>query len=182
MRALAMLLICACGHHAAPGPSTPPLFDVRAEIEQAETAEKAREHDVAKLHYEKAVAGAKDPASISYARREYAETLITWGEYPLAIENLEAVVAVRPNDARSWHDLGLLRENRGDHAGAITALEKARAIAPKDPRPRIALAALHWKLGEKPAAEAEYKKLLELDLPDHLRSKVEWALQQLAKR
>lgn len=180
MRALAVVLVvAACG--GARTKVAAPSVDVRAEIEQAEQAEKARRHDLAKIHYEKAVAGAKDRASIGYANREYAETLITWGEYPLAIHHLEAALVAHPSDPKSWHDLGLLKHKQGDNAGAIAALETSRDQAPKDPRPRKTLAVLRWKLGDKPGAAAEYRRMLELDLPERLRVQVEWALRELAK-
>lgn len=167
-----------CGGRA-PAPSGPSAA-VRAEIEQAEAAEQARRHDVARDHYQRAVAGARDPESVAFARREYAETLITWGEYPEAIAQLEGAVAARPS-AAAWHDLGLLRNNRGDVPGALAALEQARALAPRDFRPRVALAALRWRSGDRAGATAEYRALLELPLPDRLRTKVQWALGELAK-
>lgn len=179
MRALLVLLLVACGARAKPLP--PPSIDVRAEIAEAEKSEKARRHDLAKIHYEKAVAGAKDPSSVWYANREYAETLISWGEYPVAIHHLETALGARPTDPVSWHDLGVLKHNQGDHAGAIKAFEASRNYAPKSPKPRVALAALRWKLGDRAGATAEYRGLLELELPDRLREKVEWALLQLAK-
>jgi Flp pilus assembly protein TadD len=181
MRVLVLLLVCAaCGARAAK-PAPPPAIDVRKEIAEAEKAEKARQHDVARVHYERAVNAAKDPSSVFYARREYAETLITWGEYRLAIEHLEGALTARPDHAPSWHDLGMLRNNQNNIPGAIQALEKSRTLAPKDPRPRIALAALRWKHGDKTGASTEYKQLLDLDLPDRVRAKVEWALRELAK-
>lgn len=170
--------LAACGGKAKPAP---PSVDVRQEVEMAEKAEKARRHDLAKIHFERAVAGAKDPSSIAYARREYAETLITWGEYPLAIQHLEVALGARPDDAAGWHDLGMLRHNQGNHAGAIQALEKSRDLAPRDARPLKSLAALRWKLGDKSGAAAEYRRMLALDLPDRVREKVEWALRELAK-
>jgi hypothetical protein len=85
MRWLIIAVLAACGGRAKP---RPPSVDVRAEIQLAERAEKARRHDLAKIHYERAVAGAKDPASIWYARREYAETLASWGEFPQAMAHL----------------------------------------------------------------------------------------------
>jgi tetratricopeptide (TPR) repeat protein len=171
-------LLVACTRTPAP---KPPSVDVRSEIERAETAEKARKHDVARVHYERAVANARDPASISFARREYAETLISWGEYPAAIEQLEAALAARPEDPAAWHNLGMLRHNQGDAPGAIAALERARDLAPKKYDPRVALAALRWKLDDRQGALAEYKALLELELPARLRKKVEWAVGVLSK-
>ena len=180
MKSLLLALLVACGGARAK-PTPPPSVNVRAEIAQAEQAEKARRHDLAKIHYEKAVAGAKDPSSIGYAHREYAETLATWGEFPLAIKHLETALAARPVDPHAWHDLGVLKHHAGDNATAIKAFETSRTQAPKDPRPRVALAALRWKLGDKPGAATEYRGLLELDLPDRLRAKVEWAIRELAK-
>jgi Flp pilus assembly protein TadD len=75
----------------------------------------------------------------------------------------------------------MLKHKQGDNAGAIKALETARDQAPKDPRPLKTLAVLRWKLGDKAGAAAEYRRMLELDLPDRLRTQVEWAIRELAK-
>ena len=171
--------LAGCGGRPPP-PPTGPTPTVRTEIEQAEAAERARQHDLAREHYQRAIAGARDPASAAFARREFAETLISWGEYPAAIAQLEGSIAARPS-AAAWHDLGLLRNNRGDVPGALAALEQARALAPRDPRPRVALAALRWRAGDRAGAATEYRALLELPLPERLRAKVQWALDELAK-
>src|SRR5205085_7143400 len=147
---------------------------VKDEVDLAERAEKKRQHDVARVHYERAVAIAHDPASSAYAHREFAETLYTWGEYPASIEHYEASLKL-VDDAGAWHNLGMLRHNRGDIPGAIAALEKARALAPDDPRPRVSLGVVRWKSGDLAGALAEYQALLALELPDKLRDKVKWA-------
>jgi Flp pilus assembly protein TadD len=175
-RALLAMTLAACGAR-----STAPSAPVRAEVEKAETAEKARKHDEARKHYQAAIANAKDPASIAFARREYAETLISWGEYPEAIVQLEGSAAAKGDDASLWHDLGLLYHNAGDDQRAIAALEKSRTLAPEDPRPRVSLGVLRWKRGDLAGARAEYQGLLELELPDRLREKAEWAVQELTK-
>ena len=167
----------ACGHAAPRGPTA----SVRAEVDRAETAEKARRHEDARKHYQRAIAEARDPESIAFARHEYAETLVSWGEAPEARAQLEIAVGANPRDPSAWHDLGLLRHHAGDDAGAIVALQRAAELAPGDPRPRTALAALYWKRGDKPRAAREYRAMLELDLPARLRAKVEWALVELAK-
>lgn len=124
---------------------------------------------------------AKDPTSIAFARREYAETLITWGEYPAAIQHLEIALGARGEDPVAWRYLGFLKHNRGDSPGAILAFEKSRDLSPKDFVIRRDLAVLRWKTGDRAGAAEEYRKMLELELPARLRDKVEWALRELAK-
>ena len=175
---LAALLVVVAAACARPSPRTPSAA-VRSEIELAEHAERARKHDVARGHYQRAVAQASDPASIAFARREFADTLVTWGEYPEAIAQLEAVVAATPNDVAAWHDLGMLRHNQGNDTRALEALERSKALAPKDVRPRRTLAALRWKRGDRQGALAEYQALAALDLPDRMRPMVEWAIRAL---
>jgi Flp pilus assembly protein TadD len=179
MRALLCALLftaCAHGQHTAPPDDT-----TKREVEAAEAAERHRQHDVARQHYEAAVAAAKTPASIAFARKEFAETLITWAEYPAATQQLESAVAARPDDPAAWHDLGMLYHHVGDEGRAINALEKSRTLAPNDPRPRVTLAVLRWKAGDLAGAKTEYQELLKLDLPDRLREKVEWAIGELSK-
>ena len=170
--------LAACGHGAAP---RDPADAVRAEIAAAETAEKARQHDVARRHYQRAIAAAEDPGSAGFARHEYAETLVTWGELPEARAQLELAATASPGDASVWHDLGILRHNAGDDPAAIQALARAEQLAPSDPRPRKALAALYWSRGDKARAAEQYRGMLGLDLPPRVRAKVEWALAELAK-
>ncbi len=179
MKRLAVALVLAVG--ACGGPAKPSA-PVRAEIERAETAEKARKHDEARRHYQAAIASAKDPASLAFARREFAETLITWGEYPEATVQLEGVTRVRPDDPSAWHDLGMLYFHRGDTTRAIASLEKARSLAPEDERPRKTLAVIKWKRGDFEGAREEYRGLLALPLSERLRAKVEWAIAQLTQR
>jgi Flp pilus assembly protein TadD len=177
-RALILAVAAACTH---PAPPRGPSVTVRGEIDQAETAEKARRHDVARQHYQRAIHEARDPDSIAFARHEYAETLVTWGEAPEARAQLEIAVVAKPDDPGAWHDLGMLRHHAGDDPGAIAALARAETLAPDDVRPRKALAALYWTRGDKASATREYRGMLALELPERVRAKVEWALAELAK-
>ena len=195
---VAVVLVCVTGC-TRPSPKAPQPDDmVKAEIAKAEAAEAKREHLIAREHYEKAVAAAdarRDPASIGYARREFGETLATWGENEQARTQLEASVAAVPSDPIAWQMLGILRHKLGDIDGAFTALEKSKALAPRAWIPRRDLAVLHWSRGEgrtahpdpakaaqhRAAALAEYKAMLDLELPERLREKVEWAIAALSK-
>jgi Flp pilus assembly protein TadD len=152
---------------------------VNADVEHAEEAEKARRHDVARAAYEHAITDAHDPASEHFARREFAETLETWGEVTEAIAQLERATELRPDDTASWHDLGILYHHHGDDIRARQALLRAKRLAPRDPRPRIALGVLLLCQQDLEGARAEYQELLELDLPDRLREKVRWVLEHL---
>jgi Flp pilus assembly protein TadD len=178
--AATIAMLSGCATAPPPAPAGPSAI-VRADVENAEAAERVRRHDLARARYQQAVADAHDPASQRFARREYAETLETWGELAEAIAQLEGAVAARPDDAASWHDLGILRFQQGDAAGAAEALGRAKQLAPRDVRPRTALAALYWQRRDYPAATAEYRALLDLDLPAKLRDKVTWALGELAR-
>jgi Tfp pilus assembly protein PilF len=177
MRVVALVALVGCAH---PTPADPSQV-VRADLDRAETAERARQHEVARRAYEQAIADAHDAASADIAHYKFGETLATWGEFPAALAQFEAAVAAAPSDAAAWHDLGVVREHEGNVPGAITALERARDLAPDDFRPRRTLAVLLWKHGYRDRAAAEYRDMLKFDLPERLRTKVLWALDQLAK-
>jgi tetratricopeptide (TPR) repeat protein len=177
-RALLIAGLAACGaRQTAPAQPDP----VRAEIERAEDAEKARHHDEAAVHYRAAIAAATTPKAQAWAHHEFAETLATWGQIAEAIAELDAAAKATPRDPSIWQDLGILRHKQADERGAIEALARAKDLAPRDARPRIALAALYWSTGDRPLALAEYRALLDLDLPDRVREKVRWAIGVLEK-
>lgn len=180
--ATGVLVVAACGGapHRDAGTPGAPSATVRADIAAAETAERARQHDVARTQYQRAVADAHDAPSIAYVRKAFGDTLASWGEYAEAIAELQAVVAVTPGDAQVWHDLGVLYEKQQDDR-AIGAVVRAHELAPQALPPLKTLALLYWKHGDYAAATATYQQLLALDIPDRLRAQVEWALGELAK-
>jgi tetratricopeptide (TPR) repeat protein len=186
------LALCACAKPAITGPSNA----VKLEVERAEAAEEKRQHDIARRHYEAAIDRAEDPISEAFARREFAETLSTWGEVESAHRQLEKSVVKNPSDPIAWQMLGILRasDTVKDTAGAFEAFERSKQLAPRAWIPRRDLAALHFKLGagrdadpdpaaaakHREAALAEYKAMLELDLPPRLREKVKWGIEVLS--
>ena len=173
-------LAIACGGPGvvAPRPAISPA--TTAAVERAESAEAARQHDQARIAFEQAVAEAPDAASEVYARRAFADTLLQWSELDAARAQLQAITAATPDDASAWHDLGIVASAQADDAGARAALTEARRLAPRDLRPRLALAALAWRTGDRAGARAEYEALLALDPPANLRAKIDWALKTLA--
>ena len=194
---LRLLLVVALGACAKQQTVvTSPSSAVKLEIERAEQAEQKRDHDAARKHYESAIELAKDPISTGFARREFAETLISWAELESAQRQLDMSVVSNPNDPIAWQMLGLLRasDTVKDLPGAFAALEKSKQLAPRAWIPRRDLAALHFKLGagrdadpdpataakHRAAALAEYTAMLDLDLPPRLRDKVKWAIDALS--
>jgi Flp pilus assembly protein TadD len=176
-----LLALAACGAAARPVEPAKPVTTVKQEVDLAENAERKRQHDVAREHFQKAVALARDPGSIAFARWRFAETLVTWGELPEARAQLEAAVQAKPDDVVAWHDLGHVRFGLEDQRGALAAFRTAIALAPREIKPRKSLAQLLMMAGDLGAASAQYKAMLELDLTDKERTAVEWAIGQLAK-
>lgn len=159
-----------CAARAKPSAAT------QAHLRDAEAALGAKDYDAARAHYDRAVETAPDAASARLAVRERADARLFMGDVAGGAADLARLVELAPGDAAAWHDLGIVRANQGDRAGAAVALERARTLAPDDARPRLALAALRWAGGDRAGARAEYRALLELDLPDAVRAKVEWAI------
>jgi tetratricopeptide (TPR) repeat protein len=178
MRWLVVALLVACGGRQQP---REPSTSVRGEVELAEQAERKRQHDVARAHYDNAIALAHDPASTAFAHRELAETLASWGEFQEAAAHFETSVKL-VDDASAWHNLGMLRHKLGNVPGAIAALEKARDLAPDNYQPRRSLAVIRWNAGDLAGARTEYQAMLELELPDKLREAVKTALQELSAK
>ena len=168
----------ACGGATARGPSPATL----ALLEQAENAESRRRYDHARELYLQAKGQAPDDISRARAARAYGRALIFWGEYDGASAELTEVTRLTPDDAGAWHDLGLVRHRNGDLSGAESALRRSIQARPRDPRSRIALAALLWQIGRHRDALTEYQALLTLEVPPQVRDKVEWAIRTLEAR
>lgn len=83
-----------------------------------------------------------------------------------AAASLERAVALDPGFARAWMNLGLLRHQAGDGAGAVDALRRAVAADPGSPDPGYALATVLRDLGRAAEARAAADALL-ARFPDH---------------
>lgn len=173
-----VLWLVACAGAPRPQPAAPATLDT---LEQAEARERARRYDEARNLYRSAVDTAPDDRSRAYAARRFAAALLFWGELEAAEAELVTVVRLEPADPAAWHDLGIVRHRRGDIAGAEHALRRALANAPRDPRPRIALAALLVNERRLREALAQYEALLELELPERTRAAVERGIELLRR-
>lgn len=151
-------------------------------IERAEAAEQQRRYDQAHALYEQARRQAPDAPSRATAALAHGRSLIAWGAYEDAAAALAEAVRWQPRDAGAWHDLGMVRHHLGDQRGAERALRRSIRIRPRDPRSRIALAALLWKQQRLAEALDAYRALAALPLPEGVRAKVAWAIDILSRR
>jgi Flp pilus assembly protein TadD len=178
---LAVTLLGACGGAPASREPASPAPTTQALITQAEAAEKARRYDVADALYVRARSEAPDAPSHAMAALAHGRALIFWGEYERAATALQEATQHGPADAGAWHDLGMVRHQLGDLAGAEVAFRHAIDASPRDGRPRLALAALLWKQRRHHDALREYESLAELDLPERVHDRVLWAMDTLRR-
>lgn len=148
-------------------------------IDAAHEAESAREYLRAQALYEQAKEAAPDAPSRAVAARAYGRALIFYGEYDRAEKELSEAARLQPDDPGTWHDVGMVRHRLGDDPGAERAFREAIHRAPRDGRPRLALAALLTKQTRFVEALDEYRQLARLDLPERVRASVAWAIQAL---
>lgn len=75
----------------------------------------------------------------------------------------EATVALAPDYAEAWNNLGVVRGNRGDRAGAITALRRALALVPHYADAHYNLAEALATVGDVEAARRHWQAYLTYD-------------------
>jgi tetratricopeptide (TPR) repeat protein len=84
-------------------------------------------------------------------------------DFDAAIEHLEGALRQRPNLAQTWLTLGMVHYQRDENHLALSAISRAIAEKPDDPRSHNYLAAVVKALGWTAAAESELQKALDLD-------------------
>ncbi len=77
-----------------------------------------------------AEAGKAAPRYAGYAMRVGARALAAQGDLPGAQRALAAVLSAAPRDSAAWSDLGRIRFDGGDVAGAIDAADRATRLDP----------------------------------------------------
>ncbi len=174
---LALLLPLAtttgCGGHAA-HPREPVVSPITMSwITKAEEQEQMRQHNRARLLYLRAERESPDDASRAYAAAEYASILNLWDERDEARRQLLDATRLAPDVPRYWHDLGIVETRLGHAPAAEQALRRAVKLAPRDPRPHVALADLYRQIGRYDDAIAELETCLHLDIPHKVRRAIE---------
>jgi len=104
----------------------------------------------------------KSPNSTSM-RSELAVSDFRAGKYDAAIQEFRQVLATDPKLLKGWLALGEVYDLKGDLDNSISAYQKARELAPKDPVPPISLATVFAKAGRIKEARACYEDVLKAD-------------------
>ncbi|MBL4634035.1 MAG: tetratricopeptide repeat protein [Kofleriaceae bacterium] len=163
--AILLLVFASCAGHTPPTKQATVGHDTESLVLQAQDAERSRNYHAARKLYQQAIDSAGDSTSAAYAAKEMASALSFWGEYEGAMELMLLSLTHRERQAPVWHDLGILRARSGALPAALTALQRAVAIAPKSARARVTLAALLVKMHEYKRALRHYRTLLGLKIP-----------------
>ncbi|MBW2464087.1 MAG: tetratricopeptide repeat protein [Deltaproteobacteria bacterium] len=91
-----------------------------------------------------------------------------------AIRRFRQAVEIDPYLWEAYYNLGVLYRRRGEMREAITALGEARRIQPGAREPLLALAEVHYALGERDEASALVEAFVDVD-PDAVRVRVAYA-------
>jgi Tfp pilus assembly protein PilF len=84
------------------------------------------------------------------------------GKADLARQSLERAVILDASQPGYWQELARLRGSAGDQTGALAALERAAALAPRDRELHLALSQAFLNAGDKRKAAAELEKVAAL--------------------
>ena len=84
-------------------------------------------------------------------------------EVTKAAAHLQEAVALRPDFAEAWSDLGDARKTLLDNAGALTAFERAVALAPDDSVAQTRLGSLYLDQGKAHLAVVHLQEAARLD-------------------
>lgn len=101
------------------------------------------------------------------AQRLRADVEVRSGKYDLAIEHYKQVLTGDSNSPQLYVALGNAYRLKGDEPNAITSLEKAASLAPKDASPVTLIAQTQTDAGQKAAAVQSFRRALDRS-PDNV--------------
>jgi tetratricopeptide (TPR) repeat protein len=153
-------------------------------------AESALSHEVEALQYDRD--GKAQEARLAFTRAEelksthpyvyYRLATLTWGANPdaAALARVEALLrkatTLDENYAQAYVLLAETLARGGPGEEAVTAATKAMAVAPQDPRPRLALARLLWQMSRRDVARGHALAAQQLARTDQERAAAQQVL------
>ena len=116
-----------------------------------------------------ASAGRKRLDSAAKAELHKAFTAMDKKDWHTAIAAFKKLIAIRPDDAGAYFNMGITYRELGEYAEAIAAYKKAIAIKPDDPRAYYNMGYAYHYFGKYAEAVAAYKKAIAIK-PDDPRA------------
>lgn len=127
---------------------------------------------MARLHVaEGDLVSARVYADMAYSQKsDYAEAVflksqidVREGKSGEAIKNAEEAAKLSPNDSAVHFQIGLLKYDAKDYAGAVGSLQKALLLEPKFANAKYFLGLSYYHLGRVDEAKAEFADILKID-------------------
>jgi protein O-GlcNAc transferase len=117
----------------------------------------------AALHLDRAIELLGNKPDAAYPH--YLRAKVSSGQNDLrqAIAHLQQAVALRPDFAEAWSDLGDARRTNLDGAGALAAFERAVSLAPDDPVAQTRLGSQYLEEGKAHLAAEHLREAARLD-------------------
>ncbi|MFA6095310.1 MAG: tetratricopeptide repeat protein, partial [Candidatus Paceibacterota bacterium] len=148
----------AYGEALARNPRSPEIELVLARLEVAH-----KDNAAARTHIDKAIAEKSDYADAIFL---LSQIEIADGNITKAIESVESVAVLSPNDSGIFFQLGLLYYNERDYARSTTALERAISLNPQYANAKYFLGLSYYQTGDKEGALAQFQDLAKTN-PDN---------------
>jgi len=123
----------------------------------------AGELDRAARHLDRAIDLLGHKADAAYAHYLRAKVCTEQSDVPTAAAQLQEAVALRPDFAEAWSDLGDARKTLLDDAGALAAFERAVALAPEDAVAQTRLGSQYLDRGNAHLAVVHLQEAVRLD-------------------
>lgn len=121
-----------------------------------------------------------DSTNLSYNDLK-ADILYDLGDVKLAIEELDDILSADPEYGSGYYQRGWIKAMERDFDGAIEDLTTANILEPDNSYTYIARADAYMKLGKKDLAEADYKKVIELESTPEDYDRIAYAYQGLGQ-
>jgi tetratricopeptide (TPR) repeat protein len=123
----------------------------------------ASDFETAAVHLDRALELLGRTPDAAYPHYLRAKVCTAHSEVDGAVAHLTEAVALRPDFAEAWSDLGEARKALGDDPGAVKALERAVALAPEDAVAQTRLGAQYLEQGDAHSATAHLQQATRLD-------------------
>jgi len=123
----------------------------------------AGEFDGAARHLDRATELLGHKPDAAYAHYLRAKVYTEQNDVPKAAAQLQQAVALRPDFAEAWSDLGDALKTLSDDAGGLAAFEKAVSLAPDDAVAQTRLGAEYLDQGKAHLAVAHLQEAARLD-------------------